>query len=266
MMNSFSQGVSARCMTIISRYSCLVSPSSPIVSDSSHVRERWDLQIVYRKNQYRRPRQRCPWRTTIQRRWIRWSWRTKTPWTQALVEIRLQVPHFGCHIHIKLCQHHQFGTTYSSRWIIYIRLIEIMPRQSTNLETLSSRLITLIRAARLRGFETDLNLKGQDFNTLLSILYVGYILMQIPSWVIGISLSWYWDWRIARNLFLNQIGRPSLYLPLCMMVWGAISILTGARLRRALFIWRDLDTAYRHNKKVSIQHMDTNSTFYFSYM
>ena len=39
-------------------------------------------------------------------------------------------------------------------------------------------------AARLRGLETDLHLKGQEFATLLSILYVGYILMQIPSWVL----------------------------------------------------------------------------------
>ncbi|OCB84398.1 MFS general substrate transporter [Sanghuangporus baumii] len=37
-------------------------------------------------------------------------------------------------------------------------------------------------AARLRGFEEDLNLEGQEFNTLLSILYVGYIIMQIPSY------------------------------------------------------------------------------------
>ena len=36
-------------------------------------------------------------------------------------------------------------------------------------------------AARLRGFEPDLHLKGQQFNTILSILYVGYILMQVPS-------------------------------------------------------------------------------------
>jgi hypothetical protein len=36
-------------------------------------------------------------------------------------------------------------------------------------------------AARLKGFEADLHLKGQEFNTLLGILYVGYILMQIPS-------------------------------------------------------------------------------------
>lgn len=31
------------------------------------------------------------------------------------------------------------------------------------------------------GFETDLGLKGQEFATLLSILYVGYMIMQVPS-------------------------------------------------------------------------------------
>ncbi|KZT72529.1 sugar transporter, partial [Daedalea quercina L-15889] len=65
-------------------------------------------------------------------------------------------------------------------------------------------------AARLRGFEDDLHLKGEQFNTLLSILYVGYILMQIPS-----------------NMFLDYIGRPSIYLPCCMMIWGMMSCLTG---------------------------------------
>ncbi|KAJ7095326.1 MFS general substrate transporter [Mycena belliarum] len=65
-------------------------------------------------------------------------------------------------------------------------------------------------AARKRGLETDLHLKGEEFATLLSILYVGYILMQIPS-----------------NMFLNWIGRPSLYLPGCMIMWGMVSCLTG---------------------------------------
>ncbi|PVG04130.1 MFS general substrate transporter [Serendipita vermifera] len=65
-------------------------------------------------------------------------------------------------------------------------------------------------AARLRGFEADLNLHGQEFATLLSILYVGYITMQVPS-----------------NMFLDRIGKPSLYLPACMVVWGVISCLTG---------------------------------------
>lgn len=65
-------------------------------------------------------------------------------------------------------------------------------------------------AARLRGFESDLHLEGQQFATLLSILYVGYIIMQIPS-----------------NMILNHMGKPSLQLPLCMIIWGILSILTG---------------------------------------
>ncbi|KIJ64094.1 hypothetical protein HYDPIDRAFT_40740 [Hydnomerulius pinastri MD-312] len=65
-------------------------------------------------------------------------------------------------------------------------------------------------AARLKGFEADLHLVGQQFATLLSILYVGYVIMQVPS-----------------NMFMNWVGRPSIYLPSCMIVWGVISILTG---------------------------------------
>ncbi|KAG0696836.1 MFS general substrate transporter [Suillus ampliporus] len=67
-----------------------------------------------------------------------------------------------------------------------------------------------LSAARSRGLTTDLHLEGQQYATLLSIFYVGYIIMQIPS-----------------NMFLNHIGKPSLYLPACMVVWGVISALTG---------------------------------------
>jgi MFS family permease len=42
-------------------------------------------------------------------------------------------------------------------------------------------------------------------------LFVGYILMQIPS-----------------NLFLNKTGKPALFLPGCMVIWGIISGATGA--------------------------------------
>lgn len=48
-------------------------------------------------------------------------------------------------------------------------------------------------AARLRGFEKDLNLQGQEFATLLSILYVGYILMQVPSYMLTLHLAIYED-------------------------------------------------------------------------
>ncbi|KAJ9124552.1 hypothetical protein QFC24_003344 [Naganishia onofrii] len=64
--------------------------------------------------------------------------------------------------------------------------------------------------ARLKGFEKDLGLKGQEFATLLSIVYVGYILMQVPS-----------------NMILNKVTRPSLYIASAMVIWGAISCLTG---------------------------------------
>ncbi|KAH8830755.1 major facilitator superfamily domain-containing protein [Flagelloscypha sp. PMI_526] len=65
-------------------------------------------------------------------------------------------------------------------------------------------------AARLRGFEEDLNLSGNQFASILSILYVGYLIMQVPS-----------------NMLLCYLGRPSLYLPICMAVWGLLSFLTG---------------------------------------
>ncbi|KAF8076334.1 sugar transporter [Lyophyllum atratum] len=65
-------------------------------------------------------------------------------------------------------------------------------------------------AARLRGFEEDLHLEGNQFASILSILYVGYIFMQIPS-----------------NMLLVYIGKPSIYLPCCMVIWGFISMLTG---------------------------------------
>ncbi|KAJ7700039.1 MFS general substrate transporter [Mycena rosella] len=65
-------------------------------------------------------------------------------------------------------------------------------------------------AARLRGFERDLNLSGTQFSSVLSILYVGYCLMQIPS-----------------NTLLVYLGRPSRFLPCCMMAWGVLSLSTG---------------------------------------
>ncbi|KAK7539202.1 pantothenate transporter liz1 [Phyllosticta citricarpa] len=68
-----------------------------------------------------------------------------------------------------------------------------------------------IAAARLAGLEEDLGLHGHQYLTAVSILFVGYLLMQVPS-----------------NLMLNKIGRPSLYLPVFMVLWGIISTATAA--------------------------------------
>ncbi|KAL6876273.1 MFS general substrate transporter [Trichoderma longibrachiatum] len=67
-----------------------------------------------------------------------------------------------------------------------------------------------IGAARLKGLQVDLNLDDTQYATCLSILYVGYILMQVPS-----------------NMFINRITRPSLYISCAMIVWGLISTLSG---------------------------------------
>ncbi|KAF9043243.1 major facilitator superfamily domain-containing protein [Panaeolus papilionaceus] len=67
-----------------------------------------------------------------------------------------------------------------------------------------------ISAARLAGFERDLNLTGSQFPTLIAIYLVGYILMQVPS-----------------NMLLNYLKRPSYYLSGAMFIWGVISALTG---------------------------------------
>ncbi|GME34252.1 Major facilitator superfamily [Neofusicoccum parvum] len=68
-----------------------------------------------------------------------------------------------------------------------------------------------IAAAKLAGLSKDLNLHDNQYQTALSILFVGYLLMQVPS-----------------NMLLNKLGKPSIYLPCCMIVWGIISTCTGA--------------------------------------
>ncbi|KAG1817153.1 MFS general substrate transporter [Suillus subaureus] len=70
---------------------------------------------------------------------------------------------------------------------------------------------TNVAAARLRGFEEDLGMTRNQFNTLTSILYVGYLLTQAPS-----------------NMILHRMKRPSLYLSSCMMAWAAITVFMGA--------------------------------------
>ncbi|KIK65337.1 hypothetical protein GYMLUDRAFT_219266 [Collybiopsis luxurians FD-317 M1] len=68
-----------------------------------------------------------------------------------------------------------------------------------------------IAVARLRGFEEDLKLEGSQYASCLAVVYVGYLYMQIPS-----------------NIFLEYVGKPSIYLSTCMILWGCISMLLGA--------------------------------------
>ncbi|KAF2865259.1 major facilitator superfamily domain-containing protein [Massariosphaeria phaeospora] len=67
-----------------------------------------------------------------------------------------------------------------------------------------------IAAARLGGLQKDLGIDYNQYATCLSILYVGYILMQVPS-----------------NIIINRISRPSIYISVAMLLWGMISTLSG---------------------------------------
>lgn len=59
--------------------------------------------------------------------------------------------------------------------------------------------------AKLQGLVDDLDLQGYQFNTATSVLFVGYLLMQLPS-----------------NLLITRL-RPSIYLSSVMLIWGTIS-------------------------------------------
>jgi MFS family permease len=66
-----------------------------------------------------------------------------------------------------------------------------------------------IALARLDDLEKDLGLSSTQYQTCVSILFVGYLLGQIPS-----------------NMFLNRT-RPSRYMGVCMMLWAVVSALTA---------------------------------------
>ena len=66
-----------------------------------------------------------------------------------------------------------------------------------------------IAQARLNDLEEDLGLTGSDFNTAVSILFVGYVLMQIPS-----------------NMLITRI-KPGIYMSAWMLVWAVVSACTA---------------------------------------
>ncbi|KAG1772091.1 major facilitator superfamily domain-containing protein [Suillus occidentalis] len=67
-----------------------------------------------------------------------------------------------------------------------------------------------ISGARLGGFEKDLHMRGSQYPALLSIVYVGFVVMQVPG-----------------NMFLYWLERPAILIPCSMVIWGLASTLTG---------------------------------------
>jgi MFS family permease len=67
-----------------------------------------------------------------------------------------------------------------------------------------------IASARLGGMQTVLHLNESQYQTAVSILFIGYLLGQVPS-----------------NIILTRV-KPSIYLPCAMLLWGGISLCTAA--------------------------------------
>ncbi|KAJ9660890.1 hypothetical protein H2198_002235, partial [Neophaeococcomyces mojaviensis] len=63
--------------------------------------------------------------------------------------------------------------------------------------------------ARLAGFERDLKLKGNDYNSVLSAFYIGYIIFELPS------------------TLANKYVGPGWYIPGMALAFGITTIVTG---------------------------------------
>ncbi|OJJ48158.1 hypothetical protein ASPZODRAFT_62023 [Penicilliopsis zonata CBS 506.65] len=63
-----------------------------------------------------------------------------------------------------------------------------------------------IASAKLAGITEDLGLSDVQYQTCISVLFAGYILMQVPS-----------------NIMLGKIRWPGIYICVAMAVWGVIS-------------------------------------------
>ncbi|KAJ5963058.1 major facilitator superfamily domain-containing protein [Penicillium waksmanii] len=64
----------------------------------------------------------------------------------------------------------------------------------------------LIGNAKEAGMGKDLDLSSSDYSLAVSIFFIGYLLLEVPS-----------------NMILSRT-RPSLYLPILMIIWGGMVI------------------------------------------
>lgn len=63
---------------------------------------------------------------------------------------------------------------------------------------------------RIEGIEADLGMDGVQWNVVLSLFFVPYILLEVPS-----------------NMLLKRFARPSLYMGILVTCWGVVLTLHG---------------------------------------
>ncbi|KAF4979162.1 hypothetical protein FZEAL_4590 [Fusarium zealandicum] len=64
--------------------------------------------------------------------------------------------------------------------------------------------------AKIEGMVEDLGMSGVQYNTVLSIFFIPYVLLEVPS-----------------NILLKKFKRPSMYLGILTLSWGIIMTCTG---------------------------------------
>ncbi|CAI7602670.1 unnamed protein product [Penicillium pancosmium] len=64
--------------------------------------------------------------------------------------------------------------------------------------------------AKIEGMVEDLGMSGVQYNTVLSIFFIPYVLLEVPS-----------------NILLKRFKRPSTYLGILVLSWGIVMTCTG---------------------------------------
>ncbi|KAB8257387.1 putative MFS transporter [Aspergillus pseudonomiae] len=106
----------------------------------------------------------------------------------------------------------QFYTDFSAEqkkallWKIDIRLVPML----AVLYLISQIDRANIGNAKIEGLTEDLRLSGIQYNIVLSIFFVPYVLLEVPS-----------------NMLLKSFFRPSIYLGILITGWGIVMTLTG---------------------------------------
>lgn len=81
-------------------------------------------------------------------------------------------------------------------WVMLVYLVSFLDRVN-------------IGNARLFGLEADLGMKGSQYQTAVSVLFVTYLLFEVPS-----------------NLVIKKL-KPSRYVAFITFAWGVVATLTG---------------------------------------
>ncbi|KAJ5582998.1 hypothetical protein N7535_001618, partial [Penicillium sp. DV-2018c] len=91
-------------------------------------------------------------------------------------------------------------------WKVDIRLVPML----ATLYLVSHLDRANIGNAKIAGMTKDLGLTGIQYNIALSLFFIPYVLLEVPS-----------------NIILKRFSRPSTYLGILIVSWGIIMTLTG---------------------------------------